>query len=225
MWYKLKRIMMRPNGVEKQVRPSSKLPNEYQEVEYIDSSWTQYIITPYNIEEWHIYKSKFRALSWNLYWKTFWWHYWNSSSNRFFTGICEYYWQARWWYAFWNDMNYTFWTPSLWVDYEAEAKLSNGSQYFILDWTELYTRSLSFSSSTQHTVAVLASTETNNSMSVWGATRLYYWQLYDTSNNLEMNMIPCYRKNDNVIWMYDIVNNVFYTNSWSWTFTKWPDVN
>jgi hypothetical protein len=25
--------------------------------------------------------------------------------------------------------------------------------------------------------------------------------------------------------MYDAVNGVFYTNQWSWAFTKWPDVN
>ena len=39
------------------------------------------------------------------------------------------------------------------------------------------------------------------------------------------DFIPCYRVTDWVIWMYDEVNDVFYTNQWSWTFTKWPDVN
>lgn len=37
--------------------------------------------------------------------------------------------------------------------------------------------------------------------------------------------VPCYRKSDSVIGMYDLVNNQFYTNAWSWTFTKWGDVN
>ncbi len=38
-------------------------------------------------------------------------------------------------------------------------------------------------------------------------------------------LIPCYRKSDNVIWLFDKENNIFYTNAWSWTFTKWWDIN
>jgi hypothetical protein len=45
-----------------------------------------------------------------------------------------------------------------------------------------------------------------------------------TTQQYERDMIPCYRIADWEIWMYDVVNGVFYTNSWSWTFTKWPDV-
>lgn len=40
-----------------------------------------------------------------------------------------------------------------------------------------------------------------------------------------MHLIPCYRKSDNVIGMYDIINNVFYTNKGSGTFTKGENVN
>lgn len=40
----------------------------------------------------------------------------------------------------------------------------------------------------------------------------------------ERDFIPCYRIADGVIWMYDIVYWVFYTNNWGWTFNKWPDV-
>lgn len=38
------------------------------------------------------------------------------------------------------------------------------------------------------------------------------------------NLIPCYRKSDNVIGMYDIVGNAFYTNSGTGTFTKGANV-
>lgn len=51
----------------------------------------------------------------------------------------------------------------------------------------------------------------------------YYVKIWD-NGTLVRDMIPCYRKLDNVIWMYDAVNGVFYTNSGSWTFTKWPNV-
>ena len=53
---------------------------------------------------------------------------------------------------------------------------------------------------------------------------LSYCKIYENWT-LIRDFVPCYRKSDNVIWLYDLVNNQFYTNSWSWTFTKWPDVN
>jgi hypothetical protein len=54
----------------------------------------------------------------------------------------------------------------------------------------------------------------------------YYFNIYNrNTSTYERQMIPCYRKSDNVIWMYDIVNWVFYTNNGSWTFTKWNDVD
>ncbi len=40
-------------------------------------------------------------------------------------------------------------------------------------------------------------------------------------NNVPVrDLIPCYRKSDNVIGMYDIVNNKFYTNAGTNSFTK-----
>lgn len=40
-----------------------------------------------------------------------------------------------------------------------------------------------------------------------------------------LNLIPCYRKSDGVIGMYDTVSGTFYTNAGSGTFIKGADVN
>lgn len=56
-----------------------------------------------------------------------------------------------------------------------------------------------------------------------GAYKIYYCKIWDNSV-LIRDFVPCYRKSDNEIWMYDLVNDQFYTNSGSWVFTKWPDV-
>lgn len=40
---------------------------------------------------------------------------------------------------------------------------------------------------------------------------------------LVLNLIPCYRKSDNVIGMYDTVNDTFYINAGSGTFIKGPN--
>lgn len=56
-----------------------------------------------------------------------------------------------------------------------------------------------------------------------------YFRFYNAKfwNNGEVvrDFVPCYRKSDNEIGMYDVVNNVFYTNAGTGTFTKGPDVN
>ena len=43
-------------------------------------------------------------------------------------------------------------------------------------------------------------------------------------NNITQILIPCYRKSDNVIGMYDTVGNVFYISAGTGTFTKGADV-
>ena len=50
---------------------------------------------------------------------------------------------------------------------------------------------------------------------------LYSLKMYD-DNVLIGNFIPCYRKSDNVIGLYDMVTNTFHTNSGSGNFTIGP---
>lgn len=54
-------------------------------------------------------------------------------------------------------------------------------------------------------------------------SRIYYVKIWDDTT-LIRNYIPCYRKLDNVIGMYDIVNNVFYTNQGTGEFIAGGDV-
>lgn len=54
--------------------------------------------------------------------------------------------------------------------------------------------------------------------------RISYFQYYDKSDTLICDLVPCYRKSDGVIGMYDIVRNTFLTNIGSGAFTKGADV-
>ena len=47
---------------------------------------------------------------------------------------------------------------------------------------------------------------------------LYYFKIYD-NDVLVRDFIPCYRNSDNVVGLYDLVNNVFYTNQGTGSFT------
>ena len=65
---------------------------------------------------------------------------------------------------------------------------------------------------------------------IWDVSYNWYWwkcKYFKISDGTTLirDYVPCYRKSDNVIWMYDLVNNQFYTNAGTWTLTKWPDVN
>lgn len=57
----------------------------------------------------------------------------------------------------------------------------------------------------------------------YGKHKLYNCKLY-SNGTLVRNFIPCYRKSDSVIGLYDLVNNVFYTNAGTGTFNKGADV-
>lgn len=53
--------------------------------------------------------------------------------------------------------------------------------------------------------------------------KFYLSKIYD-NNKLAFEFIPCYRKSDNEIGLFDIVNNVFYTNAGTDSFIKGRDI-
>jgi hypothetical protein len=58
-----------------------------------------------------------------------------------------------------------------------------------------------------------------------GVIRVSYFKYYDKNDELICNLVPCYRKSDSVIGMYDLVRGIFLTNAGAGTFTKGADVN
>lgn len=83
-----------------------------------------------------------------------------------------------------------------------------------------YSKSVSSSPSTWSSKPfVLWQNQSNNT----ARGRIYYARLYQ-QGGLLYDFVPCYRKADGVIGMYDLVNKVFKTNAGSGTFTKGADV-
>ena len=54
-------------------------------------------------------------------------------------------------------------------------------------------------------------------------SRFYYFKFYK-NDQMMGSFIPCYRKSDNEIGMYDTVSKTFYTNAGTGTFLKGADV-
>ncbi len=57
-----------------------------------------------------------------------------------------------------------------------------------------------------------------------GGIKIYSCKIYNQNNVIERDFVPCYRISDNEIGLYDKVNNVFYTNSGSGSFLKGANV-
>lgn len=64
----------------------------------------------------------------------------------------------------------------------------------------------------------------NNSGTIQPRACRIYAAEFTSGNDVVANFIPCYRKSDGVIGMYDTIGKVFHTNSGSGTFTKGADV-
>lgn len=213
MWYKVKKVYVWTT----KVRPD-KMP-WYQEVEYIQSSWNQYINTGYKASN----NTKIEISMW-------WW----SSVQRFQCVFwCREAYSSTWkWFQLWYDTQYMYnWMFNKAFDIQTTLlSFIDGNNYVIQmsqdwiyqNWTKKYTiSSATFTSPVNMTLFAL---NDNGTVKEYWLYKMYYTKIWDNWT-LVRDFVPCYRKSDNVIWLYDLVNSVFYTNSWSWTFTKWPDVN
>lgn len=63
-----------------------------------------------------------------------------------------------------------------------------------------------------------------SSYSTAGPSRFWYFTAHE-NGELMCSLVPCYRKSDNEIGLYDLVSQTFYTNQGTGTFTKGADVN
>lgn len=110
------------------------------------------------------------------------------------------------------------------VDFELELVLAPGN----LSLTNL-TNGVSAKATTQGTYTMTANLflfaqNYNGAARYGGIRRIGKFQYYDKNDALICDLVPCYRKSDNVAGMYDFVRKIFLTNVGSGTFTKGSNV-
>lgn len=71
---------------------------------------------------------------------------------------------------------------------------------------------------------VLFAQNYNTAIRYSGQTKFYSFQYYDKDDKLICDLIPCYRKSDGEIGMYDAARKIFLTNAGTGSFTKGADV-
>lgn len=96
-----------------------------------------------------------------------------------------------------------------------------GGTYVMLDDEVLdtFTQSSYQSTDTMFLFGRSSGSQLNDS----GRVRIYYFKIYD-DGTLIRDYVPCYRKSDNVVGLYDLVYDVFYTTP-TGSFTAGPDVS
>ena len=199
---------------------TSIIPSIYQEVEYIESTGTQAIYTDIPAQLPIITSCDLMF---------------TEDQDSYFFGIrgnnirictCGYY--SGYWQ--WALGNYRLTRGiSTNVRYKMDTVLKNGSQVLTLNDSILsessYTLDKEISGEGISNFALIAYyNEDSKSFGLFTRVKCYGVKVWDGENKLLGNFIPCYRKSDGEIGMYDTVSKTFYTNAGTGTFLKGADV-
>ena len=190
------------------------LPSEYQEVEYIQGTGTQYISTEvYPASSKMEYKLKVLVPSGSNDGFAI-----GSSGNEYlglnlYNDSMEQSWRNYYSYTATNLSGYSADTS-----YNMVIILENGYISGTINQASINTSEYNTNESYQ--TYLFRSFMDDN---YYFVGRIYSCQIYQ-DNTLVRDFIPCYRKSDNEIGMFDIVNYIFYTNDGSGVFIKGNDV-
>lgn len=217
-WYKIKRVLIRPNWTEEQVYPASRLPSAYQEVEYIENTWATNSSYQY-IDTWINATANIKIeleITPNLSYiseNAILWTDWSAST------IFLMFYSSKYRLHYWGN----YWDVTTTITASKQDVITSNT-WITINWA---TTSISGGSSYAETWSILLFAvrwfSMNPSRYKPAVFKCHWMKMHDGSS-LVRDLVPCYRKSDSVIWMYDIVNSVFYTNAWTWTFSKWSDV-
>ena len=200
-----------------------RLPNEYQEVEYIESTGTQYIDTgycPYKTKTEVKFKYTGSSNVSGVYILASW-----TSNNRYYpvayTGTIN----GTTYNQFRTADKNNIYTNLGAYNSEVHSVIYNDEENKVYFDNILKTTVTDLDTPNTNSIYLFAmhgSTGAENSSSC----RIFSVKLMDKiTNTIARNFIPCYRKSDNEIGMYDLVSNQFYTNAGTGVFLMGTEVN
>ena len=196
-------------------QPTPPIPSEYQQVEWIGSTGSQYLlINSAPLKADHIETEIACEFAWSDEYLVSG-YTWNSGNNRFCMGG---YYSQHFHFAFGGVGTNTPPTMATVYDNDFHTWTYENGVFEIVDKSDI--------------VDVNARTygdDRNRKIQIFkGYSRVLSGKIkyFIQKRNGEeiVNLVPCYRKSDQVIGMYDTVTQTFYTNQGSGTFTKGQDV-
>ncbi len=195
---------------------AGRLPSEYQEVEYIYIPDTGYINTEWVPEEGSKFNIKLCALKNGYFFGC------GSNPRLAYTG-------GDYDITIYNTTNgtsgiYRFEKSRLKIlDVETYSTGKTTDSYVIVNGQKLMNNTAQGVNFNTAIPMYLGAWLYNATSIRQGAINLYYAKA-SVNGTPKFEMIPCYRKSDGVIGMYDLVNKKFFTNAGTGSFTKGADV-
>lgn len=209
------------NGVLK-VRDKSGLPSGYQRVEFLQSSNKEFIDLGYTLNaETDDIELDIQLLSVSS--STNFFGARSTTTNRVYTlatgisgGAC------RWRWGWVNSSDYVQTTVA---DTNRHIlKVDHTAQTLSVDGVVVDTRSKDTSIGTPATATLFAIHSTLGDGYYFGSLKIFGYKKW-TNNVLSQNLIPCRRKSDSVLGMYDLISNTFLTNGGTGAFTAGADID
>lgn len=196
-----------------------KLPDEYQEVEYIESTGTQWINTGVigrpNIKV----ETNFELTdSTNISNCGFIGSREDSGQTRFY--IISFY-QNKWHLGLQSDINSSIYPVFGSQIQNVIFQNIDGNYSLTVDGANIYSGNSTFSTTYP---MYLFGVNNYGTASRLSSFKLYTLKIQQDGNYIR-NFIPCYRKLDNEIGLYDLLSQTFYTNQGTGTFIKGNDVD
>lgn len=210
---------------EYEVKLSYHVTSEYQEVEFLQSTGTQYIVTAVKPSDVRGGTFSFNKTADVNY--AFLWGAGSNSSNvenalgfRISTGGNQQ--TGLYFGAVSGNTSVTVRTAT---DYDVQFACASGSQAIDISGV---TASSSYSGSPTSSYYITLFTfhyaNTVKTAEICKA-KLGHIEFYNANNSKILDMYPCYRKSDSVAGMWDKVSKTFLTNAGTGTFVVGPDVN
>ena len=214
---------IKPHGIKEayygsqKIYSAARLPSAYQKIEYLQSTGTQYIDTLLNVSSGMRFVADFKLT--------------NAGTTYYNPIIGTQNDSAPWDDCFirYAKMDYAF----EYSGYEKHIPLDIETKYnvdyiytptkmeFRLDGILKDQKILSNATISNYSMYLMG---VHNGGSTHKSFIALYTAKFYVNGELVRDFIPCYRKSNNEIGMYDIVNNQFYTNQGSGTFIKGNDI-
>ena len=209
-------VVIAPPSIAKEV-----LPNEYTQVEYIQTSGTQYINTGLFPDSNLKIETKIEVASTNQDISVF-----GSTTTTTGNSIGSYYhltpYNNKWYYGANNsEGNGGSYSPTIGTQYEIIFNDEDGG--IKIDGTSIASNR-TFVGIANSTLTIARRGSSNNGR--FGRFKYFYFKIYDKdTNTLVRDYIPCYRNIDGEVGLYDLVNDEFYSNTGTGEFTYGEEVN
>lgn len=193
------------------MQSKSLLPSGYQRVEYIESQGAQRITLDYIVQENDEIYLQYEFIGFM------------SNDNHFYHATNG---NLGVWFDF-NSRNLIFYRFGDSSSFNSPLNTSQYIGFSILKKGSLQvndnTYSISYNGMPNNTLKLFASLSTQGNWLNFSKYKMFDFHISENGTK-KLHLIPCYRKSDGEIGLYDIINGKFYTNLGTGEFLKGPDV-